>query len=147
MLLSRRRIHIWLFFQRIVHKICRILQGAGLWPSERPYLMASIWPHGPRLPKTMPVFHSTSKGKRMYSFFNLIFIFNLFMLLPCFGFHLLFTRRSSDDFHGNHNPRLNRKARKEAFTLSKRVEDFAAENLLILGGFTGFYLLGKYSDR
>jgi hypothetical protein len=36
-----------------------------------------------------------------------------------------------------------RKARREACTLSKRVEDFAAENLLILGGFTGFYLLGK----
>jgi len=38
---------------------------------------------------------------------------------------------------------LKRKARKEAYTLSKRVEDFASENLLILGGFTGFYLLGQ----
>ena len=40
-----------------------------------------------------------------------------------------------------------RKARKEAYTLSKRVEDFAAENLLILGGFTGFYLLGKNATQ
>jgi hypothetical protein len=40
-----------------------------------------------------------------------------------------------------------RKARREACTLSKRVEDFAAENLLILGGFTGFYLLGKDEEK
>jgi hypothetical protein len=42
---------------------------------------------------------------------------------------------------------IGRKARKEAYTLSKRVEDFASENLFILGGFTGFYLLGKPCDR
>jgi hypothetical protein len=41
---------------------------------------------------------------------------------------------------------IGRKARKEAYTLSKRVEDFASENLFILGGFTGFYLLGKPCD-
>ena len=38
---------------------------------------------------------------------------------------------------------MKRKARKEAFTLSKRVEDFTQENLLIFGGFTGFYLLSQ----
>jgi len=38
---------------------------------------------------------------------------------------------------------LKRKAKKEAFTLSKRVEDFTQENILILGGYTGFYLLGQ----
>jgi hypothetical protein len=42
---------------------------------------------------------------------------------------------------------IGRKARKEAYTLSKRVEDFASENLFILGGFTGFYLLGKPCAR
>ena len=38
---------------------------------------------------------------------------------------------------------MKRKAKKEAFTLSKRVEDFTQENLLVFGGFTGFYLLGQ----
>lgn len=38
---------------------------------------------------------------------------------------------------------LKRKARKEAFTLNKRVEDFTQENLLVFGGFTGFYLLSQ----
>ena len=38
---------------------------------------------------------------------------------------------------------MKRKAKKEAFTLSRRVEDFTQENVLILGGFTGFYLLGQ----
>jgi len=38
---------------------------------------------------------------------------------------------------------MKRKARKEAFTLNKRVEDFTQENLLVFGGFTGFYLLGQ----
>jgi len=40
---------------------------------------------------------------------------------------------------------MKRKARKEAFTLSKRVEDFTQENLLIFGGYTGFYLLAQSS--
>lgn len=38
---------------------------------------------------------------------------------------------------------MKRKAKKEAFTLSKRVEDFTQENFLVFGGFTGFYLLGQ----
>jgi len=45
-----------------------------------------------------------------------------------------------DPSFGHH---MKRKAMREAFTLSKRVEDFTQENLLVFGGFTGFYLLGQ----
>jgi hypothetical protein len=45
-----------------------------------------------------------------------------------------------DSSFGQH---MKRKAKKEAYTLSRRVEDFTQENVLILGGFTGFYLLGQ----
>jgi len=40
---------------------------------------------------------------------------------------------------------LKRKAKKEAFSTSKRLEDFTQENLLIMGGFVGAYMMGSAS--
>eukprot|EP00088_Acartia_fossae_P006078 TRINITY_DN12772_c0_g1_i12.p1 TRINITY_DN12772_c0_g1~~TRINITY_DN12772_c0_g1_i12.p1 ORF type:complete len:113 (-),score=26.13 TRINITY_DN12772_c0_g1_i12:258-596(-) len=38
---------------------------------------------------------------------------------------------------------MKRKARKEAFSTNKRVEDFTKENFLVFSGFSGFYFLGQ----
>ena len=38
---------------------------------------------------------------------------------------------------------LKREAKKELFSKAKRLEDFTQENLLIMGGFVGAYMMGS----
>lgn len=38
---------------------------------------------------------------------------------------------------------LKREAKKELYTTRKRLEDFTQENLLIMGGFVGAYMIGS----
>ena len=38
---------------------------------------------------------------------------------------------------------LARKARKETFSIAKRLEDFSQQNLLIFGGYLGAYMMGS----
>ena len=38
---------------------------------------------------------------------------------------------------------LKREAKKEMYTKAKRLEDFTQENLLIMGGFIGAYMMGS----
>ena len=47
--------------------------------------------------------------------------------------------RDSTDF----TQHLKRKARREAFSVGKRLEDFSQQNFLILGGYVGAYMMGS----
>ena len=38
---------------------------------------------------------------------------------------------------------LKRKARKETFSIAKRLEDFSHQNFLIMGGYVGAYMVGS----
>ena len=38
---------------------------------------------------------------------------------------------------------LKRKARKETFSIAKRLEDFSQQNLLVFGGYPGAYMIGS----
>ena len=47
--------------------------------------------------------------------------------------------RDSTDF----TEHLKRKARREAFSVGKRLEDFSQQNFLIFGGYVGAYMMGS----
>ena len=47
--------------------------------------------------------------------------------------------RDSSDF----TQHLKRKARRETFSIAKRLEDFSHQNFLIMGGYVGAYMIGN----